>query len=318
VNLFNFQINKEACFIYWAQYMAGWSWNKRQEEVDYYVNLIGGLNNKEKKALGDFLAILEKDGNGYFWLWKRYNGESLDNKEDRKRLKEVKRLLSDSFERVWNAEYPKLEKWKENLSSFNFDNSFEKFILKTESFFNKKNSWPLDVQLHFHTNERGTTGASKREFLNLILLGISNLDDSFLVKAVDTIFHEVIHLLDYQLESKDKLFKDLFMKSKLHGFDIGEISWKNLLKESVIYSIAGRNFSYFIRSVFPDMYMKMNDKKKLENFNYEKNKENYTFQAQSVACNIRDLTALYLDSEKEMDNEYISKIIKTWESYLGL
>ncbi len=298
--------------------MSGWGWNKKQDEVDYYINLIGGLNNREKKALNNFLDILEKEEHGYLWLWRRYKGEKLEDEKEKEEWKKIKEILDDSFEKVWNVEHSKLKEWQEKLLDFNFDDPFEEFIFKTESFFGKKISWPVDVQLHFHANKKGTAGVSKREFPGLILLGISNLDDSFLVKAIDTLFHEGVHLLDYQLESKDDLFKSLFLKSKLHGFGIREVSWKSLLKETVIYSIAGRNFSYFIRSVFPDLYMKMSDKKELENFNYEKNKENYIFQAQSVAYNIRNLTASYLGSEKEMDEEYMSNVIKTWENYLSL
>jgi len=59
--------------------MAGWSFNKEQSEKDYFLNIIGGLNDKEKIQLQKLKDFLSKENLGYSWLWDRYIDKPIKN-----------------------------------------------------------------------------------------------------------------------------------------------------------------------------------------------------------------------------------------------
>ena len=37
---YNFQIDKETCFIYWIQSIVEWNWYFNKKEFDYYKNIL--------------------------------------------------------------------------------------------------------------------------------------------------------------------------------------------------------------------------------------------------------------------------------------
>ena len=92
-------------------------------------------------------------------------------------------------------------------------------------------------------------------------------------------------------------------------------SWGHLIRESLTYSIAGRNFSYLHHRIKSPFYMKISDKRKLEKFNYSDHKKDFSFQAQTVAFKIKDLTIKYLDNKKKMDKKFADNLIKYWIKY---
>ena len=160
-------------------------------------------------------------------------------------------------------------------------------------------------------------GATKKEFPNFIILGISALENNYTHKAVNTIFHELSHLMINQ-SGKEKLIKDKFIenKNKFKKIENGP-SWRHLLIESIIYMIAGRNFSYFVKEMSSNVYMKMSDKNELEKFKYDDTRKDYIFHSKAVAYKMRDVMFNYLSDEKEMDQKFADRLMETWIEYVS-
>ncbi len=130
--------------------------------------------------------------------------------------------------------------------------------------------------------------------------------------------HELMHLMLYKSDLEKILQRS--WKENIAGKDIHKYgpSWGHLIRESVIYSIAGRNFSYLHRKIDSPFYMKMNDKKKLENFSFINHKKDFSFQCQTIAFKIKGLTTKYLDNYKKMDKNFADEVIKSWLEYRNI
>lgn len=319
MKIFDFKIDKDVSFIYWAQYMLDWIWYNKDNNKKYYLNIIGrNLDREEKNALQKLSEILNKsDKHGYFWLWNRYSKNKFANVEEQNKFENIKNVLNQAFEKIWEVEFSKLVKWKDKLSGFEFTGEMVDVLKRTENFFNVNLKYPIEVKLVVSPSEKSAIGAAKKGF-EFIIFGISNLDDNSFTSAINTLFHETAHLIENR-STKNELIKAEFEKniSLFHRHDNG-LSWGYLFREGVIYSIVGRNFSYLIRKARKSFYMDMSDKDELEKFSYKENKTNYAFQSKTIAYHIRDFTAEYLDNWKEMDKIYAKKLIEIWSRYLNL
>lgn len=296
---YNFQINKERCFAYWIQAMTKWNWYFDEKEFKYYKNIAGNFDYKENELLEKFKKQIlkrEPDG-GYLWLWDRYSGKQIVNSEDQKLWVLLEKQFSKKFNVIWEKESYKLLKWKEMLKDYDF-NKRNNFFVKIEKFFGKTLNQTINVELCLEYNKNSPSGHVKKEFDNLILLNISNLKDELIDKIINTLVHETSHLLDYS-SGKEELLKKSYLKIiNLKGIKQKKPSWKHLITESIITSIAGVDFS--------------DDEENLKKFDYENNKNNYSYQIKSVAYRLRDLIKDYLDNNKEMDQSFADAVVKTW------
>src|SRR3989339_1861599 len=101
--LYNFKINKEICFIYWVQSSIEWNWYFCQKEYDKWVQITGNFNDEEKNVLESFKKILQKENNGYTWLWNRYVGNKIYDKDENKKWQYLRKILENKFEILWKS-----------------------------------------------------------------------------------------------------------------------------------------------------------------------------------------------------------------------
>ena len=280
--------------------MVEWNWYFNKKEFDYYKNILGEFNRKEKESLINFKKLLQKPDATYKWLWSRYSKIPIDDEQEFQILQNIKNNLSDKFEIIWNQEFPKLLEWQNMLKNYSFSR-FNKILNSIQIFYGADfNDEEITVRLCLNHQNNFLGGHVKKEFKNLILLNISNLDKKLSSKAVDGLIHETVHLMDYSSD-KSRLLKKSYLKIIApQKIEQKNPSWRHLIIESVITSIAGVNF---------------NIKENLDKFDYEKHKDDYSYQIRAVARQIKELTKEYLDNNKEMDISYSDKVAQTWLNF---
>lgn len=298
MSLYNFEINKEACFFYWIQSSIEWNWYFNQKEYDKWIQITGIFTDKEKKILKYFKDILQKENNGYTWLWDRYVGNKTDNNDEIKKIDELKKILENKFNILWKSEYPKLLQWKKKLEKYDLDD-FNDDFKKIHRFFGvKDNRQKITVSLCFGWG-RKSGGNVKREFPNNILLTLSNSDMTEMNQVLKTLFHENIHLIEYS-SNKNILFKKSYEKIIIPlKISKQSQSWRHLIIESIISSIVGIDVGYLDRKIG------IKDTSKKIKVTREKNKiKNYGDKIKNISKKISKLTERYIRERKTIDKDY--------------
>ena len=294
---YNFKINKEICFIYWVQSSTEWNWYFCQKEYDKWIQITGDFNNEEKKILESFKKTLQKENNGYTWLWNRYMGNEIYDKGEKKKWQYLKKILKNKFEILWKSEHPKLVAWKKKLEEHDFNylkNDFEKIY----NFFDTKDVNEIIVNLCFGWGKL-PGGNVKKEFPNNILLTVSNSDITNIGGVLKTLFHEHIHLIEYS-SNKDKLFRESYKKI-LAPLSISKQkqSWRHLIVESIIFSMVGKNVGYLDRKIGIK-----NTSKKIKIIGDKNKIKNYGEKIKNTSKKISKLTEKYIREEKTLDKDY--------------
>lgn len=307
---FNFIVDKQACFVYWAQSLIRWGWYFEEKEADFYKKQAEPFSKEEARALERLRVILEKDGNGFLWLWKRYQGETIKNHSEREEWEEIKRKLTGKFEAVWNREHPLLESWQKKLSAFP-TKRMEEFLSRVSLFLAvEEKRRNIDVKLCFHWDRALATGHTKKEFPTLIILNLSNVETGNLKNVIAVLVHEAVHILENSSQV-EKLLKTSYARIiEPRRFKLDGPKWKYLFTESLITAIADRRgFSVAFNFLFGD-----SEKSDEEGFNVDvvRNKTNYGFQIREVAYRLRRIVARYFDERKEIDEHLCDAVAREW------
>lgn len=301
---FNFFIDKETAFVYWAQRMIEWTWYFNEKYPQYFISKYGELDAREKNALDRLRGILQKEENGYLWLWRNYTNEGRDPE-----WIELKEALSERFDKIWADQLGILEKWREYLDGQDYDYSFNKHIPSLEKFFNIKLQNET-IQIFLLPTYEGSLGsaATKKGFDNYILMEAGNFNEKNKEKKKHSLWHELIHLF-LNRSDKESLMKERFTEIlKPTSIKQKNPSWEHLITESIIFSIAGEPFSYLDGG---DVV----DEKSVARFDDNTRSGIFHNQIMVIAYRISELTKQYLDQSKEMDREYIDEVLNTWMIY---
>jgi hypothetical protein len=317
--VFNFEIDKEACFAYFIQSLIDWGWFFNEKNQDYFSEQIGGLENEEKKSLEKLKKILQKDNNYFLWLWRRYDNLDFRDSDEKDSWEEIKKILWPKFEKIWDIEFKKMEEWRKELATFSFE-KFNKDLEKVSNFFNFYD-YPKEirVKLMFHWDRDNVTAHVRADFNDLILLNLSNLKNSNISKkrVINVLLHEFIHKIQYQSDDFYKIIK----KSEREIIDPrnitfeNDIKWKYLLEETIVNAIASRRFnSYFGRKLTDNESIIEADK--IISVDLEKNRNNFGYLIRFIAGEVEDKVSNYLKDNKKFDLELSNFIAQNWVNFL--
>lgn len=331
---YNFKINKDICFLFWAQSLINWRWTFDKGECQYYFYFFESWTDEELNSLNELESILQGKDIQFLLLIEQQKvaKDILDS------WFKIKNILTEKFNIVWEKESPKLQSLQATLQTHSFNSSDDLLIKmsKVSNFFNVDletfNS--ITVQLVFHHSKNLVAGHAHKSFPDLIILKTSNLEHRYLDEAINVLIHETVHIIQNKSPQSNILLKNsyfkirfklfykriislfyLLIKSMKH-FAIKEIkegtkkvikfpSWSYLFTEAVITSIAagsGTINTYFRPSIL----------QKIEKFDYLKNVYNYTAQNRAVALRLVSLTIYYLDNNKIIDQNYCDEVAKIW------
>jgi hypothetical protein len=299
---YKFEINRGGCFAYWAQSSVRWNWYFNQKEVDKWKEITGEFNSEEEKALDNLKKILQKEGNAYLWLWNRYENNLVEDKEEQEDWEEIKSILEDKFEKIWQREKPKLEAWLNQFEQLDLKDK-EDDLKKIFNFFgvtDYKEEIKVKLLLGFG---KQAGGATKKEFSNSLILLLSEVDLTDKEVILNVLLHESLHLLEYS-STKDLLFRQSFKKI-LAPLKIkqSQPSWRHLIVESIISSIVGREVGYLDKR----------DLKEVNNVLISKKENRSQFYNQKIllmAQRVEPITEEYLKDNKEMDSVYTDQVLE--------
>lgn len=305
---FEFIIDKETNFIYWAQLLLGkWSWYFEEKSSKIFREEISDLSDDEKKALEDLKTILQKESNQYLWLWKRYENRCFENDEEKEIYLSARNLLNKKFELFLEKELSRLKQWKNELDKFNF----QKLIpaLNDVSVFLGLNN---DAISEFHTRVKllisndFPAGATRPDFEDLIILNVSRVPIKDIFRVIGVIIHEFAHLLN----NKGKLITDLIKVAIIPPIKIeGGYKWKYLITETILKSIVSHRANTYMGGLFDfseetkKLDEDLSHKMPLKSYSYE-------FLIRIAANRILPETARYIDSKKVIDSAYMNRVIK--------
>jgi hypothetical protein len=317
--IFNFKIDKKACFVYFIQSLVDWGWYFDKNNQEYFLDIVGDLNKKEVEALKKMKNIFNRENNYFLWLWRRYNNLSFRNKNEKEDWNKIKQIFEKKFNKIWDHEINKLEYWKERLNSFSFY-KFEEGINKVSNFFDYDN-YPkkIDVKLMFYWNKENITAHVRKDFNDLIILNLSNLESSELSKKriINVLLHEFIHKIQYESDIFYKNIK-ISLNKIIKPYNLSfkkEVKWKYLLEETIASAIASRRFNnYFGR--------KLADKSEVEDdiikfFNLDNNRENFGYLIRYVASKMENEVLYYLENNKKFDLKLSNFVAKKWVDLLS-
>lgn len=335
---YEFRIDKEACFAYWAQSLVSWIWYSKKNDYDHYVHAIGSFTMPEENALQKLKKLLQREDTGFLWLWNRYAGNEIANSKELSAWQDVREALKDKFEMAWSEELPKLEAWQKELNAYSFQ-ELNVIFASVAHFFDKdvKTSKNITVKLLIHYDEKGLRGHAKKEFDNYIILALSNLERKYRDMAISTLAHETIHLMEYASPLSNALFNDSCqrilrpaLRGDLLSFVIKSVidifrrllpslfwmrgpKWRHLFIEAIITSMAGSSLitAYANQKVFRKPTMLPNGTLPVFDFR-GKDKKNYSAQIRVIASRLVDLTKEYLDNNKKMDKKYSDAVATAW------
>lgn len=301
---FKFTIDKETCFVYWAQSLIKWSsWYFEKENYEFYRSLGGKLTAEENTALLNLLPILEEGG--FDWLWKAYSGVPIEDKG----WFDVKSALDKKFNIAWREELPRLKKWVAILEAYDFE-KFESQFDKVFKFFNVSTlQKSFEVKLLLSASPKFPTAHVKDGFEKNILLNISRLDYSDLNRAIGALLHETLHKIQYKSDSKMLLREayDSFIRPL--EFDVKNYTWKYLLVESTLKSICSTRSNTYFGKI---LWSKVLPEDVIRDSDLPNNKTNFEYLARVVAARIEPVIEDYLDNSKPLDKFFAQKIAEEW------
>ena len=331
---YSFQINKDVCFLFWAQSLINWRWTFDKLEYKYYFSFFYLWTSEELNSLNELKNILYGKDIQFLLLIER---QKVDKDILDSWLK-IKNTLAEKFNAVWKEEFPKLQNLQKDIQTHPFNSSDDLSIKmpKVANFLNVdlKNFSSITVQLVLHNSKNSVSGHTHKLFPDLIILRASNLEHQYLDEVINVLFHETIHIIKNKSLRADILLRNAYFKIRFKLFlkkitnlfylliksikrlAIKEIkegikkamkfpSWSYLFSEAVITSIAAGSGTI-------NTYFRPNTQQKIEKFDYLKNWHNYTAQNRAVALRLVPLTTKYLDNNKTIDQNYCNEVIKIW------
>lgn len=314
---FNFEVNKEVSFVYWLQTLVEWSPSFQRGANEYYLRKLGALSPEEAEALSLMKNFLKRKDLGYLWLWDLYVGKKSGSAEDLEIWNKIKNIFSTKFNPIWDDEQNKLIEWKKILEDYEPENMGVEMD-KIGSFFDvEPGARTYNIQLVMHWNNALPSGHTHRNYKDNIILPISSVEHEEIGRVWGVILHEAIHHFGYEsavFESRlIGAYKKYIGPTRLM---VPGQSWKSLLSETVISSIAGKRFNNYLGEKLAISSKEKNDLKsdlaELDDFIFSQNSKNSGFLIRKAASLIYPETKTYLDSGMVMDLAYAKKVANVW------
>lgn len=308
-----FEVDRRACFVYWAQSLVRWGPYFEKRESAYYYKKAAPLSPEESVALENLRQLLQRENTGFLLLWNLYDGKEISNPEDGSAWNQIADVLEGKFTNVWNEEGPLLTVWRRQLRGESFA-GYEKFLGQAQVFFGIQEPVHINavVKLLLHYDTEAPTAHVKREYEKLLLLNISNVKLENRRRVIGTLLHEIVHRYDYAASDTTSPFlrsayERIILPTK---YKHQTQSWRYLFTESIIHSIASRRFSNVLgtllatnqEEIFAD---------RVGRFSLEKNKHNYDFLARVVAERL-SLTKQYFEQGRTVDQKYYDQVAYLW------
>jgi hypothetical protein len=319
---YEFKIDEEACFAYWAQSLVQWIWLSENRVKKYYEDHYGLLTKEEDCALKNLKNLLQQKDAGFLWLWKRYADLEIKNQEEHSLWLRVQEVLRERFERIWEDEYDKLEAWQKEFNDYSFKKIDNIFIDIAHFFdFDVAKNEKVTVKLLLNHNKNTLAGHAKKEFSDFILLSLSSLDKKYFNMALCVLIHETTHLLEYTSSLSETLLKESYenilkpVLATLPPTHNGP-AWHSLFREAMISSMADSSATinaYVNQKLFRQQgEVPKNVKDLLMLFEYQKEHKRYRARVKTAAAQLAPLTKKYLDNHQKMDSAYSDAVARAW------
>lgn len=307
--MFKFNIDKEANFVYWAQLMCEkWCWFFDAESYNFFKNISKNFSETEQAALNKFKSIIQKENNQFYWIWQRYGNRPILDEPESKIFLETRRVLADKFDELWDQEFPKLIAWQKQLESYDFKR-LDLISNKVINFLGGKNIEGA-VTIKLLLGVKTPFGASRFDFPDLLILNISNAQESKINSAVGIALHEFFHIINTRNGLVEKLLSS--QAKTVENFELKDgYQWKYIFTETILRSIAGHRSNNYLGALldFTEEERKadsdLSHKKPLGEYGYE-------FIIRIAASKIFPETKKYLDTHLVIDQKYIECVSKIW------
>lgn len=304
---FNFIIDKEANFIYWAQLLLGkWSWYFEKDNSKIFSEEVGILSKEEQEGLEKLRLILEKKNNQYRWLWQRYRHDQFDDINENDDYLFIENVLKKKFELLWQKEYPLLAQQKEELQQYDYNKlapvleNIAVFLGADENVINSTIS--TDVKLLISGNF--PTGAIKNEFGDLIILNVSRVPKEKISRIVGVLIHEATHLI----EKRSQIITDILNEIDINIEVKDGYSYKYLVSETILKSIVSHRANTYMGK-----FLDFSAEEKIvdEDLSYKLplREYGYGFLIRLAANRLLPETTSYIEAGKKLDRPYINKVI---------
>lgn len=239
--------DKEKAFSYWIQALCRWNPDYYREEEGINLLKEGEVLNREQiNVLSKIRDIARKEGNGYEWFWKRYDGIAISDEAERAAWEEARILLVGIFDNIWEWELPLLKNWEKTLGIIEWG-KYDIFLKKIGSLFAVQ--FPKEVGVVLLPQKVGSANGHTYPERDYILLNISGVDMDKRESVEFLILHELIHIAEYRSDSKKLIAREV--TKKLLPFSLSSdcaitgAQWRHLLSETIAKGIElcapGRN-----------------------------------------------------------------------------
>lgn len=320
MKIFEFVIDQEAAFAYWAQFLIDWGGYYSKKEADFYKNLGNPWGEKEGLSLQSLDSLLRQKGVGYLFLWDRYEGKEIKEEKILDAWQEIRKNLYPKFLDVWQKEESQILNWVSVLENRE-EGEIKKFLSKASDFFVSDeivSSNAFTVKLMLHWDKNFPVGHSKKEYPSLLILSLSHLDVSFASRAWEVLLHEAIHHYEYKSSISSQLLRASYEKYILNSRDINRediqnVNWKYLMLEPIVHTFANRRHysylgKYFSKNFSEDQSVQATEK----NLDYIRNKNNFGLQIREVCERLLPHTEQYINEGKRIDANYTDSVAKIW------
>jgi len=332
---FRFHIPNLGNLFFFVQNFAEWHHSCRERDNRYWIEKLGPLSRKEKKAVAAVKEIMEKDKYGFgsskrkeryenlfvpfYTLPRNEVFEELEAWMRAETFEELRGALDafrPRFEQVWEQEFPKLKsKKKWLLDKFAaFDTS--EIVEKLERFF-KTSEVPQTVDIYLLINAApNRMGGGANLGRGRITLEISNSAEKRLRHAPDVIWHETTHLFqqDYFNALLGK-YKNRIEKPKVWP----QLSYnkRSVLCEPITHSLF-TDCGYLSQKVLESSDPANCYRKRLGKgvSKLKKNREKYHLWCTFGAYHIFSVTGEYLENGKTVNDAYFERLLEIWRDYL--
>ena len=327
----NFKISRLGNKFHFIQTLAAWHHSTRIWDRENWIKKTGKLSMEEKKALARFAKILKKHsfdsepsltrgsflGKPFFFSSKNEIWKELGNWATKKEVKEIQKIFSlfdKRFQKIWQVEKKKLSIKQAFLNTkFGTYIYFELLQRKLKIFY-KTDSIPKEINIFLLISSSSDKLGGGPNLGWNVTLECSASQPLTYGRFAGVIWHEIAHIF------QQKYFKKLIDRNKhriRRPAKWPKLSYtaESILREAATYCL----FSCF--GYLENNYIN-NREKKFEQIAHKK----FTKSALNdfhmwplfAAYNLYNATGNYIKSNRSIDQEFLNKILDTWNKYRNL
>lgn len=299
----NYLINESANFWYFVANLSEWSDYIRPALNKYILEQTGELTDPEKNALAQLKPLYVEYGYGQnYWGKDLLSGIEKNISKD-SRFNNISGLkeLRQRFDSLWFGENAKLDFWKNSLSN---QNQINVGIVNDCNILFGLADTNKEVNVLLLLSSPGSVAGGADIGDGWAQLEVSGIGTQNLNHVSSVLWHELIHLI-WQKEKFDDLIKKT---SKDLGIStIGGFSSAEVIKESITGSLLP--YGLFRFKWLDDKNLTDTLNSKISSFEAN-NIKNIYYLSLLAAKNASTLSKEYIDANKEIDQDFIKRLIK--------